>query len=298
MSDSSLTVELPSGISIDYVDVGATDGPVALLVMGLGAQRVAWPDDLVTALVDGGARVVAYDNRDIGSSTWLVDAPVTPLPVVLAGAASGNVPEPPYTLADMAGDGIALLDHLGIEQAHVVGASMGGMIVQRMAIHHPARVASLTSIMSTTGDPLLPGPTPAAAQALMTAAPTDDRQTYVDAAMKTGRVLGSTTMARDEDAVAERLGTSFDRGINPQGFLRQYHAILADGDRTAQLGDLDIPTVVVHGSADPLIPPAAGTATAAAIPGSRLEILEGMGHDLPPAACVRIAELVIGLTSL
>ncbi len=284
-----------NGIQLSYEEAGPADGPALLLVMGLGAQRVGWPPYLIETLADAGVRVVAYDNRDVGESTWLDHAPPVGLAELFGSFRAGRPPPPPYTLSDMAADGIALLDHLDIPAAHVAGASMGGMIVQRMAVEHPGRVLSLTSVMSTPGDPSLPGPTPAATEALLSPTPTDDRETYVAVSLEKRKVLGSPGLAWDDEWVVEAIGTSYDRGVNPAGFLRQYHAILSDGDRTADLAGLDVPALVVHGADDPLIPVAAGRATAAAIPGARLEEIGGMGHDIPPAAAERMVELLLPL---
>lgn len=279
-------------VEIAYETTGPSDGPALLLVMGLGAQMVAWPPRLVEGLADSGWRVIAFDNRDAGRSTWLDGHPPVPVMELLGAAQDGRLPPPPYTLEDMADDGIGLLDALGITEAHVVGVSMGGMIAQRMALAHPDRVSSLTSIMSTTGDPSLPAPTPDASAALLSPTPTDDRDAYVAATLQKRAVLGSPGLPLDEQATLRTLELSFDRGINPDGFLRQYHAVLADGDRTEALGALDLPTLVIHGTDDPLIRVQAGTATAEAIPGAQLELIEGMGHDLPPLVCDRIVELL------
>lgn len=282
-----------NGISLCYDTAGPPQGPAVLLVMGLGAQMIAWPPHLIDPLADAGVRVIRYDNRDVGESTWFDHVPSPGLAEIFGSLQAGAPLPPPYTLSDMADDGIALLDHLGIDRAHVVGASMGGMIVQRMALEHPDRLASMTSIMSTTGDPSLPPQTPEATEALLTPAPTDDRDTYVDAVMAKRQILGSTTLDQDEEWLCQVLGQGYDRGLNPGGFLRQYHAILTDGDRTEALSELSVPTLVVHGSADPLVRVEAGKATASAVPGAQLEIIDGMGHDLPPAACARIAELLL-----
>lgn len=284
-----------NGISICYDTTGSDDGPPLLLVMGLGAQMIAWPPYLIDALTAEGLRVIWYDNRDVGESTWFDHVPAKGLAEIFGSLQSGVPLPPPYTLSDMAADGIGLLDRLGIDRAHVVGVSMGGMIAQRMALEHPDRVASMTCIMSTTGDPTLPPPTPEATEALLTPAPAHDRKAYVDALLGKRKVLGSTTLAQDEEWLRKATGQAFDRGLNPDGFLRQYHAILTDGDRTVALGTIDAPTLVVHGAADPLISPQAGRATAAAIPGAALEIIDGMGHDLPPKACDRIVELLVAM---
>ena len=280
-------------LRICYETAGPPGGPAVLLIMGLGAQMIAWPHDLIDPLAEAGARVIWFDNRDVGESTWFDHVPAAGLAEVLGSLQSGSPLPPAYTLSDMAGDAVALLDHLGVGAAHVVGASMGGMVAQRMAIDHPDRVASLTSVMSTTGAADLPGPTPEATEALLSPAPVDDRAAYVEAMMAKRRILGSPGLEADEEWVRATIERGHERGLNPDGFLRQYHAILVDGDRTGALAELDVPALVVHGADDPLVRVESGRATAAAIPRARLEVIEGMGHDLPPTACARLVELLL-----
>jgi pimeloyl-ACP methyl ester carboxylesterase len=198
----------------------------------------------------------------------------------------------PYLLADMAADAAGLMDALGIERAHVVGASLGGMIAQQLAIDHPERVLSLASIMSTTGDPAVGQATDAARQLLLTR-PAPERTAYIEGAVKARKVLGSVDGLRDDDLVREIAARAFDRGIYPEGTGRQLAAIIASGDRTPKLRELDLPTVVIHGSIDPLIGASGGRATAAAIPGAELLIIDGMGHDLPPGAWPRIVDALV-----
>jgi pimeloyl-ACP methyl ester carboxylesterase len=284
-------------LSICYTTAGPEDGPAVLLVSGLGSQLITWPPELVGPLAAAGARVIAYDNRDVGESTWFDHVPPVDLSEVVGALQAGTPMPPPYTLGDMAADAIAVLDHLGVDRAHVVGVSMGGMVAQRIAIHHPDRVASLTSIMSTTSDPGLPAATPEATAALLAPTP-PDRDGYIEAVLARRRVFGSPGLERDEAFVRSTVEASYDRGLNPDGFLRHYHAVLAEADRTAELQALDLPAVVIHGAADPLVRPASGRATAAAIPGAELVVVEGMGHDLPPAACARIVEQVRALAGV
>lgn len=272
------------GISIEYDTAGPAEGPAVLLVMGLGAQMIAWPPQLIEPLADAGLHVIWFDNRDVGRSTWLDQHPPHGLAELLAGVGSGTLPAPAYTLTDMAGDAAALLDHLDVDGAHVVGVSMGGMIAQRMAWAFPQHVRSLTSVMSSSGAAGLPGATPRAAQALFAAVPAD-REGYVAASLAKREVLGSPGFAQDVHWLRTTIAAGYDRGLNPAGFLRQYHAILADGDRTPLLAQVSVPTLVVHGADDPLIPLAAGRATAEAVPGATLEVVDGMGHDLPPGVC-------------
>jgi pimeloyl-ACP methyl ester carboxylesterase len=281
-----------NGIALRYEVDGPADGPAVLLVMGLGAQMIAWPPHLIDGLTGAGARVIWFDNRDVGESTWVRDAPAIGVRELLAAASAGSMPAPPYSLADMALDAVGLLDHLQVRTAHVVGMSMGGMIAQRMAIDSPDRVTTLTSVMSTTGARELPGATPEAAQALFAPSPTE-RTAYIASTRAKRDVIGSPGFPQDEEWLQATIAEGFDRGVNPAGFLRQYHALLADGDRTEALAKVAIPTLVVHGADDPLIPPAAGRATAEAIPGAELVMIEGMGHDLPPAVCDRLVELLV-----
>jgi pimeloyl-ACP methyl ester carboxylesterase len=264
-----------NGISLAYETFGEPGRPPLLLVMGLGAQMIGWSDDFCNAL-SSGRYVVRFDNRDVGESQWLEGEPD------LAACAAGDNSSAPYTLEDMADDAVGLLDVLGLESAHVVGASMGGMVAQTIAIRHPARVRSLTSMMSTTGEPGIANPTEAAIAVLMSP-PATSREEAVERAVEGSRVIGSPGIPRNEHDIRERAGRAWDRGVNPGGFARQLAAIYASGDRTGALHSLDLPTLVVHGADDPLVPPSGGRATAAAIPGADLWIVPGMGHDLPRA---------------
>jgi pimeloyl-ACP methyl ester carboxylesterase len=269
-----------NGIELEYDTFGDRSAPPLLLVMGLGAQMVLWEDEFCAALAERGFFVVRFDNRDIGQSTQLDAAGVPNIFVAMQAAATGQPMSAPYTLADMADDTVALMTALDMERAHVVGASMGGMIVQTLAIRHPTRLLSATSIMSTTGDPALPQATPAAMAALLTPPPSD-REGNVARNVEAWRVIGSPGFPFDEDRMRGLLGLSFDRGYHPNGVARQLVAIVASGDRTKALHSVMVPTLVIHGDADPLIPVAGGHATAEAVPGATLLVIEGMGHDLP-----------------
>jgi pimeloyl-ACP methyl ester carboxylesterase len=270
-------------IELAYETFGDPADPALLLIMGLGSQMIFWPEELCETLARRGYFVIRFDNRDVGRSTVLPG----PAPDVRA-VASGEVPVP-YRLHDMADDAVGLLDALGIERAHVVGASLGGMIAQRVAIDHPDRVLSLASIMSTTGDPAVGRPTAAAMAVLMTAPPVD-RDGYIASTIRGRGVLG--TQPPDEQRTRELAESSFDRGYHPAGTARQFAAIVATPDRTPELRELDLPVVVIHGAADPLITLSGGEATAGAIPGAELVVIEGMGHDLPPIAVERIAAAI------
>lgn len=264
-----------NGITIAYESFGEPGRPPVVLVMGLGAQMVNWHADFCAALAQV-RHVVRFDNRDVGESQWLEGD------VDLAACFAGDTSSAVYTLEDMADDLAGLLDALSLESAHLVGASMGGMVAQTVAIQHPERVRSLTSIMSTTGARGLGEPTPAALEALMSP-PARTREESLERAVAVNRVIGSPGYPADPDDVRLRAGQAWDRGINPSGFARQMAAIQASGDRTAALASVETPTLVVHGEDDPLVPVPGGHATAAAIPGAELWLIPGMGHDLPRA---------------
>jgi pimeloyl-ACP methyl ester carboxylesterase len=251
--------------------------------MGLATQMIAWHEDFCEELAGRGFHVIRFDNRDVGRSSPMRHLPVPTLRQLLLRSkkAAG------YTLSDMAGDAVGLLDQLGIGRAHVVGASMGGMIAQMIAIEHPDRVLSLCSIMSNTGARWSGQPRLATYRVLL-GTPPADRDTFIDHVVKMYRVIGSPGFDRDEDDLRDIAGRSYDRGRNPAGSGRQLAAIIASGDRTARLRSISVPTVVIHGTKDRLVSPSGGRATAKAIPGARLVTVEGMGHDLPRAAWPRI----------
>jgi pimeloyl-ACP methyl ester carboxylesterase len=275
-------------LELAYQTIGEPGDAPLLLVMGLGAQLIFWPDRFCELLADDGFFVVRYDNRDCGHSTVL-DSLGTPS---LMEALTRGLDAAPYTLSEMAGDGMGLLDHLGIDAAHVVGASLGGMIAQTMAIEHPDRMLSLASIMSTTGARSVGDATAEAREVLMTRPPLHDRGAFVESAAAARAVIGSRGLERDEAWTREIAGRSFDRGIHPEGTLRQLAAVVASGDRTDALRGVDVPTVVIHGTDDPLISITGGEATAAAVRGAALVRIDGMGHDLPPASWGPIVEAI------
>jgi pimeloyl-ACP methyl ester carboxylesterase len=259
-------------------------------VMGLATQMLGWPDELCTGLAARGHHVIRFDNRDIGLSTHLNGAPRPDLTAALAGDTSSAS----YTLTDMAADTVGLLDALGIDSAHVVGASMGAMIAQIVAIEHPERVRSLTSIMSTTGDRAVGAASAEAVQVLLAPAPRT-REDAVERAVATLRVIGSPGYERDEEATRELAGIAYDRAHDPAGVMRQLLAIAASPDRTTRLGEIGVPTLVIHGADDALIHVSGGRATAAAIPGAELVVIDGMGHDFPRALWPRLIELITGV---
>jgi len=285
-----------NGIEIEYEVFGSPDDPALLLVMGLGAQLIAWDDDLCRLLVEQGFHVIRYDNRDVGLSTKFDAAGVPDLTAVLTALTTGSPVEMPYTLEDMADDGIALLDALGIERAHIVGASMGGMLVQAMAIRHPDRVLSLCSIMSTTGSREVGQPDPEAI-ALLMAAPPSNRDEAIEAGIRGAKVLGSPGFPYDEAKARASLGASYDRMNYPQGTARQLVAIVGCEDRTPGLRQLKVPTLVIHGEDDKLLTPSGGRATAEAIPGAELLMIPGCGHDLPEGAWPTVVEAIVANTA-
>lgn len=284
-----------NGIEIEYETFGDKEAKPLLLVGGLGAQMIVWDEAFCEGLAERGHNVIRFDNRDVGLSTWLSEAGVPDVTKLIHQLATGEPVEAPYTLSDMANDAVGLLDALEIEAAHVVGASMGGMIAQTIAIEHPDRVRSLTSIMSTTGDPTLPPAEPEAIGALMAPPPTS-REAAIERSVVTSRAIGNTGFPFDEPAVRTQAARSYDRAFHPDGAARQMLAIMASGSRAAALRGLDIPTLVIHGDADPLIRPEGGRHTAECIADAELLMIEGMGHDLPRGAWALIFDAIETLT--
>lgn len=278
-----------NGLQLCYDTFGNENDPPLLLIMGLGVQMVAWPDEFCAQLAQKGFWVIRFDNRDVGKSTSLDEAGIPNVMEVMMAAMQGQTPSAPYLLKDMAQDAVGLLDALGIEKAHVVGASMGGMIVQELLIHSPERIFTATSIMSTTGDPSLPQATPEALNVLMTPAPMQ-RDKYLDNSLTVWQVLNGDAFPLRETAVREHAALAFDRGLNPAGTARQMAAIFASGSRREPLKQVQVPTLVIHGDADPLVPLAAGKDTAVHIPNAELLIIEGMGHGLPIETWPQIIE--------
>jgi pimeloyl-ACP methyl ester carboxylesterase len=263
-------------LEICWQQFGRDEDPPVLMIMGLGAQMILWPDEVCELIAVEGFRVIRFDNRDAGRSTVLADAPTGTVPRAL----EGEVPAGAYSLSDMAGDAAGLLDALGIDAAHIVGTSLGGMVAQTLAIEHPERVLSLASIMSTTGDRSVGEASQAGIEALTSVAP-PERDGYVTTLLESRRKIGSPGFPFDEERSRRIAERSFDRGFHPKGTVRQTIAIILSGDRTERLAEIKVPTVVIHGEDDPLIGVSGGRATAAAIPGSRLVVIPGMGHDWP-----------------
>ncbi|MPZ89414.1 MAG: alpha/beta fold hydrolase [Nitriliruptorales bacterium] len=284
MTSSTVTA---NGIEIAYETFGDPTKPPILLIMGLGVPLLGWEEDLCHQLACSGHLVIRFDNRDVGLSTHLHDAGASdPLAV-----ASGDTATAAYLIDDMADDTSGLIEALGLEAAHLVGVSMGGMIAQAATIRHPARVRSLTSIMSTTGDRSVGQPTQEALVVLMQPLAVT-REEGAERAVESFRVLGSPGFPPDEESVRSRALRSFDRAYDPAGVSRQLAAILASADRTPGLREVRAPALVIHGDSDPLIDVSGGRATAAAIPGAELEIIEGMGHDLPRGAWNRMIDRI------
>ena len=276
-----------NGIELAYQEMGDPDGEPLLLVMGLATQMIAWDEEFCSLLADRGFRVVRFDNRDIGRSTKIDSAGVPSRVDMMAGRRATA----PYLLRDMARDTTGLMDHLGFDSAHLVGVSMGGMIVQTVAIETPERVRSLVSMLSTTGSRWVGLPSYKAFGVLL-GAPPKGRDAVIERGVKTFGVIGSPGFPFDEERVRDVAGRSYDRGHSADGVLRQLHAITASGDRTQALRQLRIPAAVIHGSRDPLVRPNGGRATARAIPGARLRMIDGMGHDLPRAVWPEVVEAI------
>jgi len=269
-----------NGIELEYDAVGSPGDPPVLLIMGLGAQMIAWDDEFVLGLARRGHFVVRFDNRDVGLSTHFDGAPAPAAPVLLARRAAGEPLGVAYRLGDMANDAAGLLDHLGVAGAHVVGASMGGMIAQTLAIEHPGRVRSLTSIMSTTGQPGLPQAKPEAMARLGNPVPRE-REAFVEHSLATARIMAGSGFPFDEERSRRLAARNFDRAFYPQGVARQIAAVMASGSRRDALAKLDVPALVIHGLEDPLIPVEGGLDTHQAIARSELLLIDGMGHSLP-----------------
>jgi pimeloyl-ACP methyl ester carboxylesterase len=277
-------------LHLEYESLGDPSHPAIVLIMGLGMQLLGWPDNFCQALVARGFRVIRFDNRDCGLSSRTPGKKHPKLLLAMAAAALGLRVRTPYTLDDMAADTVGLMDRLGIAQAHIVGASMGGMIAQVLAAKFPRRVLSLTSIMSTSGNRKLSRPSKAAGKALL-ARPADpkDPEVVIEHLVNTFGVIGSPGYPTTREAMRSRIGRSVRRAYDPAGVARQLVAVIAAGDRRKLLRTITAPTLVIHGAADPLVPLAAGRDTAQHIPGAALLVIDGMGHDFPEALLPRLA---------
>ena len=273
-------------IELCFETFGSPNDPALLLIMGLGTQMIAWHESFCEELAGRGFHVIRYDNRDCGRSTAIDGAPPTVSQIVRRSKAAAR-----YTLDDMAADAAGLLDHLGVERAHVVGASMGGMIAQQLAATRPERVLSLVSIMSTTGSRVAGQPSPRVLPVLLRRAP-KGLEPYVDSVVGVFAMIGSPGFDRDEDEIRNLARASYERGISAAGTGRQLAAIIASGNRTPLLRRITAPTLVIHGDKDRLVPLSGGKATAKAIPGAELMVVRGMGHDLPRGAWPQILDAI------
>lgn len=278
-----------NGIEIEYDETGPANGIPFLMINGFGSQMTSWSDEFRQGLAGAGLRFIRFDNRDVGlSQKWHGIIPNAR--EVLEAVRQGRKPEIPYTLDDMAADAAGLLDALGVESAHIAGASMGGMIAQLVAFNHPAKTRSLISIFSTTSDPALPPSSPEAQAALTTPPPAQDRASVIAHGLKGRRTYATTRFPFDEQRVSSLIGAAYDRSYYPEGTSRQYAAIMASPPRSERLKSLKVPTLVLHGSVDTLIRPEGGRHTAQCITGAEYHEIEGWGHDMPP----QMAPLVTG----
>ena len=277
-----------NGLELEYETFGDPTDPPLVLIMGLSAQMTAWPEGFCNLLAEQGYHVIRFDNRDIGLSTYLDDLPPTDLAAVLGGDFSTA----PYRLSDFANDTAGLLDALNIRSAHIVGASMGGMIAQQLVIDHPDRVRSLCSIMSTTGDRTV-GQGSEAAMAVLLRPAAKDRETAIANGISGARVIGSPGYPATGEELLAKTTAAYDRAFHPAGALRQTAAVVSSPDRTEGLHKVTVPTVVIHGADDPLVNVSGGEATATAIPGASLLIIPGMGHDLPTALWSTVADAIV-----
>ena len=285
-----------NGIQIEYETFGNPSGRPLLLIIGLGAQMIHWDDDLCRDLAVRGHYVIRFDNRDTGLSTKFEEAGVPDLPETFGKIMRGEKIKPPYTLDDMANDAVGLLDALGIRKAHICGMSMGGMIAQTIVIRHPSRVLSLISIYSTTGSPQIPQPKPEVI-GLLIAPPPQEREAYIEHMLVVFKTIAGPGFPVDEKWTRKILAESYDRSFYPQGMVRQLVAILTQDNREPNLASVKAPTLVVHGTSDPLVPVEGGKDTAKAIPGAQLMLIERMGHDLPHGgAWLRIIEAIAAHT--
>ena len=279
-----------NGIGIEVDDQGPADGEPLLLIMGLGMQLIGWPDELVQQLVARGFRVIRLDNRDAGLSQGFDELGTPNLALVGLRYSLRLAAKSPYSLKDMAADSLGVLDALGLQQAHVCGASMGGMIAQHLAVRHPTRVKSLTLIMTTTGARNLPQPGLRVRGALLSRPSGNSPEAVVAHLSRVFSIIGSPAYPPDAARLQERLRASVARAWRPAGTARQLAAVMADGDRSILVRNLRVPTRVIHGESDPLVPVAAGRELARLIPGAEADFIPGMGHDLPTQLLPRIAQ--------
>lgn len=282
-----------NNITVEYESFGSQSDPTILLIMGLGMQLVAWPEPFCRDLAARGFHVVRYDNRDTGFSTKFDNTKTPGLASLFLRSALRLPIRVPYTLRDMAADAAGLLTALEVSEAHVVGASMGGMIAQNLAVQFPEKVRTLTSIMSTSGHRALPGADPLVSRHIFRARPANaTREAVIAHNMRTIELIGSPAYPVDEETRREMCTLSYDRCFFPSGFFRHVAAIIEDGDRRDRLQQITAPTLVIHGREDPLVPLAGGIDTADHVDGARLEVIDGMGHNLPPALWPRLIDSI------
>jgi len=280
-----------TGMELEFDTIGSPDDPALLLVMGFTAQMTLWPDGFCKMLADGGLFVIRFDNRDVGLSSKLDGVQVDVAAIMSRGIGSDpSSLETPYSLSDMAADAIGLLDHLGIEKAHMCGASMGGMIVQTIAIEHPQRCASLISIMSAPGDPEYGQAAPEAIGALLAPPPTE-REAYIEASDR-GKIWSSRKYWDAQEA-RQRAAAAYDRSFYPEGASRQLGAIYKSGNRSSKLTEVQVPTLVIHGKDDTLIQPSGGVRTAELIPNANLLLVAHMGHDMPEPLWPTLVDAIV-----
>ena len=281
-----------NGIEIEYEATGDKKNPALLLVMGLGAQLTIWPDKLFSGLADRGFYVIRFDNRDTGLSTNFASWGQANIPAALQRAMKGEKVDAPYHLNDMAADAVGLLDALGVDKAHMVGASMGGMIVQIVAGLYPQRARSMVSIYSTSGRPGLPQGKPEALAILGSVPENETREARVVHGMKLRRTIGSPGYPTPEAELRAFVEKNVDRSWYPEGAMRQYQSIIASGDRVELLKTIKVPTLVMHGEDDPLLPVAGGRDVAKLVPGAQLQTIAGWGHDFPPQLVPDISDRI------
>jgi pimeloyl-ACP methyl ester carboxylesterase len=280
-----------NGLQLAYESFGSPTDPPLVLVMGLGTQLLGWPAEFCRLIADRGFQVVRFDNRDIGLSTYLDDLPTPDLAAIMGG----DYATVPYLMSDFADDVVGLLDALGFAKAHVVGASMGGMIVQQLAIDHPDRLLSLCSIMSTTGDPKVGQGTPETL-ALLTRSPATSRDQAIEMSVAGLQMLSSPGYPATDDEQRVKAAAAYDRAFHPAGALRQTAAIVGSPDRTEGLRSVTVPSLVIHGTDDPLVNISGGEATVAAIPGATWLAIPGMGHDIPPGVWPVVVDAIVANT--
>lgn len=284
MGDCEMGRISANGLDFEYDVTGPDDGEPVVLIMGFGAQMTAWPDSFRTGMAEAGFRVIRFDNRDAGLSVQFDDAPFPDIPALMEAveARQNATSLAPYLLEDMAADAAAIIDGLGLGSAHIIGASMGGMIAQILALNHPSNVRSLTAVMTTSGDWDLPPSEPEALAALIAPAASPAREDVVQKALKTRSIIGSDPRLRDsDDMLMQRAGFAYDRAFRPIGTVRQYSAILAQPRWHTRLDSLDLPTLVLHGGRDPLVKAACGRDIADRVRGARYHEIDDWGHDMP-----------------